>query len=222
MGEPVETAAPATFERTGFLLVITGPSGAGKGTLVERLVAARPDCVFAISSTTRPRRANEYDGVQYEFVSMEEFRTRIGAGYFLEYAEVHGHCYGTPAKFVDQQLALGRVVVLDVDVQGGASVRRVRPDAVSVFVYPPSIDALRQRLLGRATDGPDVIERRLRNAPGEMAQYRHYEYLVINDDLEQAVARLLAIVDAERARVRRLRAAGSIEGAATQPETRTT
>lgn len=221
MDEARAATAPARFERGGFLLVITGPSGAGKGTLVDRLVAARPECVFAISSTTRPQRATEVDGVQYEFVSMDEFQARIAAGYFLEHAEVHGHCYGTPIRFVDEQLAAGRIVVLDVDVQGGASVRHVRPDAVSVFVYPPSVDALRQRLLGRATDGAETIERRLRNAPAEMAQYRHYEYLVVNDDLEQAVHRLLSIVDAERARVRRLRAVGSIETHATEPETRT-
>jgi len=105
---------------------------------------------------------------------------------------------------VDDQVRAGRVVVLDVDVQGGASVRRARKDAVSVFIYPPSIDALRQRLLKRDTDAPDVVETRLKNAPGELAEWREYDYLVLNDDLEQAVARLIAIVDAERARVRRL------------------
>jgi guanylate kinase len=199
---------PLDFEPGGFLLVVSGPSGAGKGTLVERLVEARPECVFAISSTVRPRRASEVDGVQYEFITAEEFERRIQAGYFLEWAEVHGHRYGTPARFVDGQVGAGRVVVLDVDVQGGASVRKARPDAVSVFIYPPSIDALRQRLLGRNTDSAEVIERRLLNAPGEMAQYVHYDFIVVNDDLDRAVSRLVAIVDAERARVRRLRVRG--------------
>ena len=120
---------------------------------------------------------------------------------------MHGHLYATPTRFVDEGVRAGRVVVLDVDVQGGASVRRARPDAVSVFVYPPSIDALRERLRGRNTDRPEVVERRLSNAPGEMAQYREYDYLVMNDELDQAVSRLVAIVDAERARVRRLRPA---------------
>ena len=202
------TPPPFDFEAGGFLLVLTGPSGAGKGTLVDRLVRARPACVFSISSTTRPRREGEIDGVQYEFVTREEFDRRIEAGTFLEWAEVHGKRYGTPSRFVDERLAEGRIVVLDVDVQGGASVRRLRPDAVSVFVYPPSIDALRQRLLARATDRPEVIEQRLHNAPGEMAQFVHYDYLVVNDELEPAVERLLAIVDAEQARVRRLRARG--------------
>jgi guanylate kinase len=197
-------AVPFRFAPGGFLLVLSGPSGAGKGTLVDRLVAARPECTFSISATTRPRRSTEVDGVQYEFVAKDEFERRRSAGQFLEWAEVHNQLYATPARFVDEQVRAGRVVVLDVDVQGGASVRRARKDAVSVFVYPPSIDALRQRLLKRATDASDVVETRLKNAPGELAEWREYDYLVLNDDLEQAVARLTAIVDAERVRVRRL------------------
>jgi guanylate kinase len=200
------TRIPFQFTPGGFLLVLSGPSGAGKGTLVDRLVAVRPECTFSISATTRPRRSNEQDGVQYEFVARDEFERRRSAGMFLEWAEVHEHLYATPARFVDEGVRAGRVVVLDVDVQGGASVRRVRPDAVSVFIYPPSIEALRKRLMQRSTDSPDVVETRLHNAPGELLQYREYDYLVVNDDLEQAVARLVAIVDAERARVRRLRA----------------
>jgi guanylate kinase len=199
------TSTPIRFDRGGFLLVLSGPSGAGKGTLVDRLIAQRPQCVFAISSTTRPRRSNEKDGVQYEFVSREEFDRRRAANYFLETAEVHGHFYGTPAAFVDDNVRGGRVVVLDVDVQGGASVRQARPEAVSVFIFPPSIDSLRQRLLGRNTDSADVVERRLKNAPGEIAQYAEYQYGVVNDDLDQATARLVAIVDAELARVKRMR-----------------
>jgi guanylate kinase len=197
-------AVPFRFVPGGFLLVLSGPSGAGKGTLVDRLVAARPECVFSISATTRPRRSTESEGVQYEFLAKDEFERRRSAGHFLEWAEVHNQLYATPTKFVDEQVRAGRVVVLDVDVQGGASVRRARKDAVSVFVYPPSIDALRQRLLKRDTDAPDVVETRLKNAPGELAEWREYDYLVLNDDLEQAVASLTAIVDAERVRVRRL------------------
>ena len=194
------------FEPGGFLFVVSGPSGAGKGTLVERLVKRRPECIFSISSTTRPRRPHDTHGVEYEFVSREEFEQRRAQGLFLEWAEVHGHLYGTPAGPVDKGVSAGRVVVLDVDVLGGASVRAARPDAVSVFIYPPSIDALRERLRGRNTETPEALEVRLGNAPGELEQYREYQYVVVNDDLDHAAERLVAIVDAERARVRRLRA----------------
>lgn len=199
--------AAASLRPGGFLLVISGPSGAGKGTLVERLMKARPECVFSISATTRPIRPGEQDGVQYEFLSAEEFTRRRDTGYFLEWAEVHGKLYGTPVGPVDAHLEAGRVVVLDIDVQGGVSVRRARPDAVSVFVYPPSLEVLRARLESRNTDHPEVVERRMQNAPGEMAQYREYDYLIVNDELEPAAARLVSVFDAERARVRRLRSA---------------
>jgi guanylate kinase len=192
------------FASAGFLTVVSGPSGAGKGTLVQRLVSARPECVLSVSTTTRPRRPGELEGVQYHFVTPEEFERRRAAGLFLESAEVHGHLYATPLAFVDEQLGKGKVVVLEVDVQGAEAVRRARPSAVSVFIHPPSIDALRTRLSKRGTDPPQVVERRLQKAPDELLQYRDYDYMVVNDELEQAVARLTAIVDAERARVRRL------------------
>ncbi len=197
---------PFRFVPGGFLLVLTGPSGAGKGTLVDQLLQQRADCIFAISSTTRPRRETETDGVEYRFVTVAEFEKALAEGYFLETATVHDHLYGTPVEEVNRHLAEGRVVVLDIDVQGGESVRRLRPDAITVFVYPPSLEALRQRLQRRGTDAPEVVQTRLNNAPGELAQFTHYDYLIQNDNLEQAVASLLAIHDAERARVKRLRA----------------
>jgi len=186
----------------GFILVVTGPSGAGKGTLVSHLLKTRPSCVFSVSATTRLRRSSESNGREYEFLQPEEFMKRVEQGYFLEWAHVHSRLYGTPASPVDEQVRAGKVVVLDVDVQGGASVRAARPRAVSVFVYPPSIDSLRARLEARGTDKPEVIEERLRNAPGEMAQAVHYDYIIMNDDLERAHSALIAIHDAELARVR--------------------
>lgn len=204
--ESVRETLPAGLEAGGFLLVVSGPSGVGKGTLVERLLEARAECVLSISATTRPRRPHETDGLQYHFLAREEFERRREAGLFLESAEVHGFLYGTPRAFVDEQRRRGRVVVLEVDVQGGASIRRADPTAVSVFVAPPSVAALRERLLGRGADRPEVVEARLGNAPAELAQMNEYDYLLLNDEVERAAARLIAIVDAERVRVSRIRA----------------
>jgi guanylate kinase len=193
------------FEPGGFLLLVSGPSGVGKGTLVRGLIGARPECRFAVSATTRTRRPVEGEGVEYEFVSREEFERRIAAKWFLEWAEVHGERYGTPVQFVDDNVRAGRVVVLDVDVQGGVSVRRARPDSLSVFIMPPTLDALRERLAMRNTETPASVERRLAAAPAELAQYKDYDFVVMNDDRDRAIERLVAIVDAERARVHRLR-----------------
>jgi guanylate kinase len=204
--ESVREALPAGYTAGGFLLVVSGPSGVGKGTLVERLLKARPECVLSISATTRARRPHETDGVQYYFLTPEEFLRRREAGLFLESAEVHGSLYGTPRAFVDERLRRGEVVVLEVDVQGGASVRQSDRTAVSVFVAPPSVAALRERLLGRGEDRPEVVEARLGNAPGELAQMKDYDYVLLNDEVERAASRLVAIVDAERVRVSRIRA----------------
>ena len=194
---------PSRLKPGGFMLVISGPSGVGKGTLVAQLMKQRADCVFSVSGTTRPPRTGEKHGREYYFLDKNDFRAKAKQGYFLEHAVVHGNLYGTPVHEVEGKIRKGNVVVLDVDVQGGASIRRKRPDAVSVFIAPPSLAELARRLKGRKTDAPDVICRRLANALIELPQYRHYDYLVVNDDLDAACAELIAIHDVERRRVSR-------------------
>ena len=173
-------AAEARIETPGNLFVVAAPSGAGKSSLVNALLELDSHLALSISHTTRAPRGQEQDGREYWFIEEPRFRAMVERGEFFEWAEVHGHLYGTPVVEVDEHVQRGRVVVLDVDVQGGASVRRARPDAVTVFVYPPSLEALRQRLGRRGTDGAETVEVRLRNAPGEMAQWTDYDYLVVS------------------------------------------
>ena len=197
-------AVPAGYEPGGLLLVVSGPSGAGKGTLISRLMQARPNCRFSVSATTRALRGDEQDSREYWFLTREEFLARREADGFLESAEVHDKFYGTLKSEVDLKLAAGHVVVLDIDVQGAAQVRVKRPDAVTVFVAPPSLEALRQRLTNPTTGARDNVELRIHNATIEIPQYVHYQYVIVNDQLEDAVAQLIAIHDAERRRVARI------------------
>jgi len=198
-------ALPRGFAPRGFPLVLSGPSGAGKTSVVSHLLARAGDVVFSVSATTRPRRDGEAEGREYFYYDEERFRRGVASGEFVEHASVHGRWYGTPKAPLEKALAEGKIVILDVDVQGGRSLRRACPDGVFVFVYPPSLEALEGRLRGRATDAPQVIAERLANAPGEMACYVEYDYVIVNDDLARARATMDAILAAERARVARLR-----------------
>jgi len=189
----------------GGLLVVSAPSGAGKTTLCRRLLEALPHLAFSVSHTTRAPRAAERDGVDYHFVSREEFETRRRAGDFLEWAVVGGEQYGTSAAAVEAILASGRDALLDVDTQGAAAVRRVKPEAVLVFILPPGPEALRARLLARGSESEESLERRLRLAAAEVARAGEYDYQVINDDVDAAFDRLRAIVVATRCRTARLR-----------------
>jgi len=203
-GAASPSVMPAAYEPGGFVLVISGPSGAGKGTLIQGLMQARPNCRFSVSATTRPLRGAEQDGREYWFLSEQDFVARREAGAFLESATVHDHLYGTLHSELDEKTGAGHVVVLDIDVQGGAQVRERRPDAVTVFVTPPSLAELRRRLENRQTEKREDIELRLQNALREIPEYVHYQYLVVNDRLEDAIRELVEIHDVERRRVSRL------------------
>ena len=196
------------IRRPAFPIILSGPAGAGKGVLGARLLETDPAVVFSVSATTRLPRAHERYGVDYLFVSEAEFRHMIDADELAEWAEVHNHLYGTPASFLNQRLSEGICVLLDIDVQGGMSVMRRYPDAVSVFVLPPSLATLRQRLAGRGTEDPRSMETRLDNARHEIAQAAFYQYLIVNRDLDEAAASLVGIIRAERCRMARLCSGG--------------
>lgn len=189
------------------LFVVTAPSGTGKTTLIRRLLAEIEGIDFSVSYTTRPIREGEREGVDYHFVDRATFDRMIVEGGFLEWAEVHGKRYGTSAKLVDESLARGRDVLLDVDTQGAASVRRLRSNAVLVFILPPDFETLRKRLKQRGLEDEAEMERRIRNARAEVEQQGNFDYVVVNDSLEDAVARLEAIVLAHRSRTARQREA---------------
>lgn len=184
----------------GSILVISAPSGSGKSTLVRRLVASLPDLAFSVSHTTRPRREGEKEGRDYFFVTRRRFESMIAAGDFIEWAEVYGHLYGTSKAQIDKALATSRDVLLDIDVQGHQQVRRRLPEALSVFVMPPSFRELKRRLTDRHSDSPQAVERRLAAARQEISHWPEYDYLVVNDRLPAARQALRAIVRAGRFR----------------------
>lgn len=183
---------------TGTLFVISAPSGAGKTSLVAEMLRADHKLGVSVSHTTRPMREGENNGVNYHFVAREEFEAMINRGDFLEHADVFGNYYGTSQVWVREMLASGRDVILEIDWQGAAQVRRLIPECVSVFIVPPSSDVLRDRLVGRGTDAPEVVERRLSEAREECRHVGEFDYLVVNDNFREALADLLAIVRNQR------------------------
>lgn len=182
------------------VFVISAPSGSGKSTLVKNLMALDGNLAFATSVTTRPPRADEVDGEAYRFVTRDEFVAMRDNDALLEWAEVFGHFYGTPRSAVDDARRLGRDLLLDIDVQGAASLLEKLPDAVTIFILPPSRPELQARLECRGSDEPEVIRRRLRESAREVGEYASYGHIVVNDDLDEATRRLHAILLAERAR----------------------
>jgi guanylate kinase len=194
-----------TRHPTGQLFVIAAPSGAGKTSLVKALLARHPELHVSVSHTTRKRRPNEEEGREYYFVSVPQFEELVAAGQFLEHARVFDNLYGTGRKPVAEQLARGHNVVLEIDWQGARQVRRAMPECSSIFILPPSREALESRLRNRATDSDEVIARRLRDAVGDMSHWNEFDYVVVNDDFERAVGDLGRIVagDGEDLRAQR-------------------
>ena len=187
----------------GLLIVISGFSGAGKGTLVKRLTEKYDSFALSISATTRSPRINEKDGVHYFFKSKEEFENMIARGELFEYAEYQGNYYGTPRAYVERMLDEGKNVILEIDVRGGEHIRKLFPDVVRIFVTAPSAEELKRRLIGRGTETALKVKGRLIRAVVEMRYIPDYEYLLVNDDLEEATQRLYSIVTAERMKTKR-------------------
>lgn len=178
----------------GCLVVFAAPAGGGKTTVIRAVRARHPEWMFSCSATTRAPRAGEVDGEDYYFLPRKEFERRVAAGEFLEHEEVHGNLYGTLRTSVDEALDSGRVLLLDLDVKGAASVKRAYPEALSVFIRPPSLEILKERLTKRGTESPEVIARRLSRAEMELAQAETFDCVIVNQEVDQAVADVLACI----------------------------
>lgn len=189
----------ATIGR-GMLIVVSSPSGGGKGTLIDRVLKTVPGVSYSVSYTTRSPREGEQHGREYFFVSTDAFEEMVRRGEFLEWANVYGHFYGTSRAQVEAERAAGHDIILEIDVQGATSIRALVDDAVTVFILPPSFELLRSRLVTRGTDSSADLERRLRGAPAEIEQYRFFRYVILNDDINRASAQLASVIYAERAR----------------------
>jgi guanylate kinase len=195
----VSTAPHTNLSRRGFCFILSSPSGAGKTTLVRRLMESGSNLILSLSVTTRQPRPQERDGLDYHFVSKKEFATLRDNGELLEWAEVFGNFYGTPAGPVKKALVEGRDVIFDIDWQGAAAIARLLPeDTVRVFILPPSHNELTRRIYTRASDADDVIAARLKAAGAEMSHWKEYDYLIVNHDIEESLSKLKSILEAER------------------------
>ena len=187
--------------KKGFLLVVSGPSGVGKGTVLHDLMNTQKNLVYSVSATTRNKRDGEIEGVSYFYKTHDEFKQMIDEDEFLEYAKVHNNYYGTPKEFVDRKINEGKIVVLEIDVQGAVNVKQNTENAVFIFLAPPSLSELKNRIVGRGTETEQDINVRMKNARKELEYIRYYDYLVINDHINSAINSVNEIINAEKHKV---------------------
>ena len=191
------------MQKKGRLIVVSAPSGCGKGTILGRVLEDKERFYYSISCTTRAPREGEIDGVHYRFMSREAFERELAAGAFLEHATYCDNYYGTLNAPIDEHLAAGQDVILEIEVQGGMQIREKRPDATLVFIVPPSLEVLRERLSKRGTEPPEVVEKRVAQASRELAYVDQYDYCIVNDDLDAAIADMFSVIRAAELRVDR-------------------
>ena len=197
MNHSNHTDQPDERGRSGRLFVVSAPSGAGKTTLCDAARKQLPALVYSVSSTTRAPRAGEQEGRDYFFVSEAQFRAGIGAGHWAEWAKVHDNYYGTAARFIEDHMNSGRDVLMDIDVQGAAQILKRYPDAVTIFIMAPSLASLHRRIIDRGLDSAEVIDKRMKNAEAEIACRGAYRHVVINDDLDAAIAQFVSLLKGE-------------------------
>ena len=192
-----------SYQRMPFLIILSSPSGGGKGTILNKILKRTNNIEYSVSYTTRPPRGNEQNGVHYHFVTETDFKERIAAGDFLEFAQFSGNYYGTSISYIQSLLNKGKHVIMDIEIQGAAQITTTNFPYVKIFILPPTIEILKERLANRKTDSAEEIEKRLMIARYEVTQINNYDYLVINDDLDKAIEEVLSIIKAEENRVDR-------------------